>query len=54
MAALNPVLPDRLQIEESLAAHSRLHGRAARARAAELLGPGRHPGCEPPARRVSA
>jgi peptide/nickel transport system ATP-binding protein len=37
MAALNPVLPVGLQIEESLEAHLDLHGRAASARAAELL-----------------
>ena len=36
-SALNPVLPIGLQITESLAAHSRLRGRAARVRAAELL-----------------
>jgi peptide/nickel transport system ATP-binding protein/oligopeptide transport system ATP-binding protein len=38
MAALNPVLPVGLQIEESLSTHLRLDGRAARARAIELLG----------------
>jgi oligopeptide/dipeptide ABC transporter ATP-binding protein len=38
MAALNPVLPVGLQIEESLETHLSLRGRAARARAAELLG----------------
>ncbi len=38
MAALNPVLPIGLQIEESLSTHLSLDGRAARARAAELLG----------------
>ncbi|MFI5015369.1 MAG: ABC transporter ATP-binding protein [Hyphomicrobiales bacterium] len=38
MAALNPVLPIGLQIEESLETHLSLHGRAARGRAAELLG----------------
>jgi oligopeptide/dipeptide ABC transporter ATP-binding protein len=37
MAALNPVLPVGLQIEESLATHLGLRGRAARVRAAELL-----------------
>src|SRR5262249_14270960 len=37
MAALNPVLPVGLQIEESLEAHLNLRGRAASARAAELL-----------------
>src|SRR5207248_4724088 len=37
MAALNPVLPIGLQIEESLEAHLALSGRAARGRAAELL-----------------
>jgi peptide/nickel transport system ATP-binding protein len=37
MAALNPVLPVGLQIEESLEAHLGLSGRAARSRAAELL-----------------
>jgi oligopeptide/dipeptide ABC transporter ATP-binding protein len=37
MAALNPVLPVGLQIEESLETHLGLRGRAARARAAELL-----------------
>jgi oligopeptide/dipeptide ABC transporter ATP-binding protein len=37
MAALNPVLSVGLQIEESLATHLSLYGRAARARAAELL-----------------
>ena len=35
--ALNPVLSVGLQIEESLSEHLRLRGRAARARAAELL-----------------
>ncbi len=38
MAALNPVLPIGVQITESLGAHLALRGRAARARAAELLG----------------
>ena len=38
MAALNPVLPIGLQIEESLKAHLGLGGREAAARAAELLG----------------
>jgi peptide/nickel transport system ATP-binding protein len=38
MAALNPVLPVGLQIEESLEAHLGLAGRAARSRAVELLG----------------
>ena len=38
MAALNPVLTVGLQIEESLSTHLSLHGRAARARAVELLG----------------
>jgi oligopeptide/dipeptide ABC transporter ATP-binding protein len=37
MTALNPVLPIGLQITESLAVHRRLHGRAARVRAIELL-----------------
>lgn len=37
MAALNPVLPVGLQIEESLETHFGLRGRAARARAVELL-----------------
>jgi peptide/nickel transport system ATP-binding protein/oligopeptide transport system ATP-binding protein len=37
MAALNPVLTVGLQIEESLATHLSLRGRAARRRAAELL-----------------
>ena len=37
MAALNPVLPIGLQIEESLETHLALRGRAARGRAAELL-----------------
>ncbi|SED34431.1 peptide/nickel transport system ATP-binding protein/oligopeptide transport system ATP-binding protein [Rhizobiales bacterium GAS191] len=37
MAALNPVLPIGVQIEESLETHLGLRGRAARARAAELL-----------------
>ncbi|HLB96576.1 MAG TPA: ABC transporter ATP-binding protein, partial [Acetobacteraceae bacterium] len=37
MTALDPVLPVGLQITESLAVHRRLHGRAARARAIELL-----------------
>jgi peptide/nickel transport system ATP-binding protein len=38
MAALNPVLTVGLQIEESLETHFGLRGRAARGRAAELLG----------------
>jgi len=38
MAALNPVLTVGLQIEESLETHLSLKGRAARGRAAELLG----------------
>ena len=37
MTALNPVLPVRLQITESLAEHLGLHGAAARRRAIELL-----------------
>ncbi len=37
MTALDPVLPIGLQITESLAAHLRLHGRAAQLRAIELL-----------------
>jgi peptide/nickel transport system ATP-binding protein/oligopeptide transport system ATP-binding protein len=37
MTALDPVLPVGLQITESLAVHRRLHGRAARTRAIELL-----------------
>ena len=37
MTALDPLLPVGLQITESLAAHGRLRGRAARARATELL-----------------
>jgi oligopeptide/dipeptide ABC transporter ATP-binding protein len=37
MTALDPVLPVGLQITESLAVHRRLHGRAARSRAIELL-----------------
>jgi peptide/nickel transport system ATP-binding protein/oligopeptide transport system ATP-binding protein len=37
MAALNPVLPVGIQIEESLETHLGLHGGAARSRAAELL-----------------
>jgi oligopeptide/dipeptide ABC transporter ATP-binding protein len=37
MTALDPVLPIGLQITESLAVHRGLHGRAARARAIELL-----------------
>ena len=37
MAALNPVLPVGLQIEESLETHLALYGRAAKSRAAELL-----------------
>jgi oligopeptide/dipeptide ABC transporter ATP-binding protein len=37
MTALDPVLPVGLQITESLAVHRQLRGRAARARATELL-----------------
>jgi peptide/nickel transport system ATP-binding protein/oligopeptide transport system ATP-binding protein len=37
MTALNPVLPIRLQIEESLQAHTSLDGPARRARALELM-----------------
>ena len=37
MTALNPVLPIRLQIEESLAAHTMLNNRERRARALELM-----------------
>jgi oligopeptide/dipeptide ABC transporter ATP-binding protein len=37
MTALDPVLPMGLQITESLGVHRRLYGRAARARAIELL-----------------
>ena len=51
--SLNPVMTVGAQIVEAIEAHSRLRGAAARAKAIEWLGRGRHPRRRAPHRRIS-